>query len=478
MEMTIEQRRAVAMANARLRMSNSDFAAVKAEGPAPRRDASIEPDLGGVVTGLLDAFNKGTDYVGGKVTDLLAPHVPVPVAAGTGALANTALQALPMALGGGPAAKSIPFLADRMERGALLKSQNAVRDATLKAGQSEGYTVVPSEISPTWIGNQFESLAGKEALYQDATRKNALITDKLARRDIGLPEGAAISDDALGALKKAVAQPYRDVDALPGLPPPNTVTYPAGYPGQQGVRYSQYPRHGTGPAPQTPAEALHELKATRDRSFKLWEDYRRNRGVEKLDAAEALDAKALALESDIEKAAIAAGNNELVTELRAARTQYAKIKNVERATNESTGHVSAGSLGRALRNDAPLTGDLETIARFQRAFPNVMGDVERARTGGVGKLRMYGAGMLGGTGMAATGNPAGVLLAALPFIGDAARAGILSKVGQKMLANPSYPGDAATNIARLGILGTQESINVSEKEKREALIRALKQEQQ
>lgn len=463
--MTLEQKRALALARARMSMSNSDFAAVKAEGPTPRREVSIEPDLGGVVTGLLDAFNKGTDYVGGKLTDTLAPYVPPQAAAVAGAAVNTGLQALPMALGGGPAAKAVPALSSRMELGAALRSQDAVRNATLAAGKDAGYKLPPSEVAPTWLGNQFESIAGKDALKQDAIHANQDLTDTLARRAASLHPNSPISQGTLDAAHARVSQPYRDVESLPGIPPKLIVKNPN----------TQYPIRYYGPTPQTPAEALHDLKAARLRAKELWEDFNRTGNVLQKDAARTLDSKAAGLEADIDAAAVASGRQDLVDALRESRTANAKIYDVERSLNEGSGSISAPIIGRMVdKNPGRYTGELETIGKFQQAFPQFMGEAEKAGTGGVGKLRWYGAGMLGAGGATAMG-PGGVALAAMPFISDAVRAAILSKLGQRLLVNPSYPGDAATNIARLGILGGQEAMMASEKDRREALIRAIKQ---
>lgn len=503
MEMTLEQQRALALARARMRMSGEDFAAVKAEGgdPLANANATITPPpefVGPRVTfmgmegmpspfkngppipfsvhggrAITDAFEKGSDFVGGSVTDLAAPHMRPEAAGALGAAAKTGIHALPMMIGGGKTAKAVPTLANRMEKGAILKSQNAMRDATLKAGQAEGYKMPPSEVHPTWLGNQLESLSGKEALRQDAIHGNAQVTNALARRAASMPADAPITETTLKAAQDVVTQPYRDVAALPGLPPKDIVEWPRNL---EGVRYSQYPRLSKGPTPQTPAESLHDLKAVRLRAKDHWTEANRSGSVLAKDAAEALDAKALALEADLEQAAVASGNAGLVDALREARMKSAKIHDVERAMNEGTGNVSAPRIGSALAKGAPLTGELETIGRFQQAFPKFMGEVEKAPTGGVGKLRWYGAGMLGAGGATAMG-PAGAGLAALPLIGDAVRATLLSKYGQKLLVRPSYPGEAAKSLARLGILGGQEAMIAQDKEKREALIRALKQEQ-
>jgi hypothetical protein len=82
---------------------------------------------------------------------------------------------------------------------------NAVRDATLREGQAQGFVVTPGSVTPT-VGNiLLERIGGKTRVEQLAGVRNQQVTDSLARRAIGLPDDAPLTRDAMRDIR---AQEY------------------------------------------------------------------------------------------------------------------------------------------------------------------------------------------------------------------------------------------------------------------------------
>lgn len=284
-------------------------------------------------------------------------------------------------------------------------SRNAVRDETLKTGQAEGYVLPPSSVNPSWLNKRLESVAGKAAVGQEAALRNQGVTDSLARRTAGLGPDDALSEGALSGARKTAAEPYRQVAATN----------------------------------QQAAADLEAWKAANLEAKLQWNFHNRTGNPEAFRAAQTAEAQAATALQSIEQQA--ANNPALVKKLKDARVQIAKIHNVESAANAGTGSIDASVLGRALDRGAPFTGDLKTIAQFQQAFPQYMREGSKIPTPGVGKTEALAAALLG-----TSVHPAA---AALPLLSGPARALILSKPYQKMMANPNYSAPLMTGPGKM-----------------------------
>lgn len=287
---------------------------------------------------------------------------------------------------------------------AIRQSQNAPRDATIAAARDAGYAIPPTAANPTWINRTLESLAGKEATRQAASVSNQNVTNSLSRKALGMADDVGLTDDALYAFREAAAQPYREVSAL---------------------------------GPQA-ADALEQLKQARHDATVYFKHYDRSADPASLKQANSLKAAAEALEQQLEQFATAAGRPELIPALREARKQVAKSYTIERALNDSTGNVDARALAAALRGGAPLSDELETVARFASAFPGANRTPEAIGGDGVSKLKFALSALMGTSG-AATGGPLGAAAGALPFVApDVTRGLILSAPYQAGMAAPKY----------------------------------------
>lgn len=138
---------------------------------------------------------------------------------------------------------------------------------------------------------------------------------------------------------------------------------------------------------------------------------------------------AKALEDQIERGLSAKGKEgaELLKNFREARTLMAKSHNVERALVAEGGKVNANVLGAALQRGKPLTDELKTIGAFANNFKDVAG-VPKSGAANPFTIMDFGFGV-------GTGSPL------LPMARVAARYGLLSGPGQRLLASPKYgPG--------------------------------------
>ena len=402
----------------------------------------------------------------------LAPGAAIPnMAAGvaSGVAGEGVTQATGSPMAGLAASLATPFamqagkgMADQ-KIAALRQSQqrNAVEDATLRAGQQAGYVLPPSHLDQGgvkgWINRRLEGFAGKADVNQDVNGRNQAVTNSIAANELSFPPNTAITESRLDQFRDAAARPYRDVVSLPTLPPPRVT----------GIR--GYPLFGK--TPDSPAQALHDLKETRLRATDHWREFDRTGSVTAKDAATAASNKAAQLESDIEKAAIAGGRPDLVDELRNARTQIAKSHDIERALNVGNSDVSAPIIGRALDKGKPFTGGLDTVGRFAEAFPQHVREGARVPTPGVSKMEVFSMAGLAALGGGALG-PAGVAMGAIPLLSTPTRAMILSKPYQKIMATRNYDPstlskllsetstvnkDAAYRAALIGALRTQQA---------------------
>jgi hypothetical protein len=351
---------------------------------------------------------------------------------------------------------------------AQIRSQNATRDATLNAGQDLGFQVPSSAVNPNPSLTQsiLESIGGKAATKQQASGTNASATNAVARNVLGVPADTPLSEQMLEDYRNQVAQPYRDVAALPAPIPPRTTGTPSGLSTLNATEPTAIPKlntdmpiggtavfSGRAPQPQPPAEALHDLKQARFDASALWKNFNRTGEVAIRDQAVAASAKVNSLEDYLESVAQTNGRQDLIPALRNARTKIAQSYDIENAMNEGSGDISAQKLGNMYHAGAPLSGDLQTVAKFARAFPGYTQPGTAAQGVGVSALSPYAAAFGATTGFQAGhamagipgGVAGGVLGAALPYTRGLARNIVLSPG----VAQPSYAGTALANSFNL-----------------------------
>lgn len=343
------------------------------------------------------------------------------VSAGSGALAGGTKELT----GSDTAAAAVGMLApvavnsmagsavNRIEAMRNRQSANVVRDETLAAARKEGYVVPGSEVNQSALNNRLESFAGKAALKQDASIRNQEVTNKLAAKELGLPEGTAITPGKLEAYRNQVSAPYQEIAKISPMAD----------------------------------KALFDLRQARSESQAQWKFYERSANPDAQKAAIALDQRASMLETALERIAVRFGKPDLVNDLRDARTKIAKSYDIEKSLNVGDASVSAPVIGRALDSGKPLSGNLETIGRFQQG-PGRKFTAEGASVPapGVSGTNFYGGAVLGAAGNSMAG-PAGVIAGGIPLLRGPMRSLLLSDVYQNSrFANPNYRPSVTTRL--------------------------------
>lgn len=376
--------------------------------------------------------------LGGRVTDAgAAIGLPAPVSAGAGYLANVATQAIPSLMSSGFGSGTSGQLVSAL-RGPATQLEN-----TTAAVRNAGYVMPPSTTNPNIINKLIESLGGKAATAQEATIKNQATTNELIRKALNAPSDMNITDETLSALANQRAQPYRDVAALPTPAPTRDFS---------NINPMRNPYPISGPTPQAPEALLSEWRDTNLRAKQYWNEFQRQGNVKAYDSYQELKLKSANLETAMEDAANQGGRPDLIPELRNARTEIAKIHDVERALNTDRGEVSALDLAKAKDRGVPLTGELETAAQMGNAFPKSVQRPENIGSPGVNNLNsMIGGGAGGVIGAMLGGGPIGagiggaVGTVATPAIQSLVRALLLSKPYQNTLGTS---GNMSTALAK------------------------------
>lgn len=295
-------------------------------------------------------------------------------------------------------------LASNAAQAASSKMANATRDATLKASKEAGYQVPRSLYDPTFLSNRLESLAGKAATKQQAAVNNQQVTNKLAREYLGLAPDTPLDKATMETLRDTYGQAYRDASAIPAL---------------------QNPFSGLGVnsvSKKSGAQLVDEIKEARDVSRAAWKSFNSGQAqkpTKMYKEAKKADRLVTKLENELDQLAQQSGFPDVVTNLRAARENIAKVHTIENALNDATGDVSARTVfaqGKKLN----LTGQAKKIADFAKAFSQVAQDGTKTPAAGVSKVEMGLASILGGLGTAGFGMP-GIATAALPFMSHMVR---------------------------------------------------------
>jgi hypothetical protein len=324
---------------------------------------------------------------------------------------------------------------------------------TLTEARKAGYVVPPSAVNPTAANAVIESLPGKAATAQQASYRNQQVTNSLARKALGLPENEPLVPETLEALRANAGKVYEAVKSA----------------GRIAVDFDYIDDlAGIGDAVERVAKDFPDLNIQSGKEVSalvdglLVEGFDSRSGVElvkklRADAAANLSVsvgndpakKALGaaqreaagvVEDLIERHLQATGKGDLAKAFDGARRLIAKSWSVQSALNESTGNVVASQLGSQLRRGKPLSGELETIARFARAFRPY---TQELMTGsGVSNLDAAV------TAAASMVNPAAL---AYPVGRAAARATVLSGPYQNMLARPNYAPGTTVNALLQGI---------------------------
>jgi len=386
---------------------------------------NINPQSAGERIADIAAQGAGGSVVGPNAS-LISMLRNALVSATGGAAGQSVTEATGSPLAGQLTSLVVPAVLPNAELAAALanrKQANAARDAIAKAGMEQGYVLPPSANNPTALNRFVESLGGKAATRQATEVANQPVTNQLVRQQLGLAPNTPITEAALSDLRKTLSDPYKQIAKISPYTE-QVATNKVDTLTNQPVMTSRE---------VNPAQILDDLKTARADANSWWKAYSRDAHPETKAKAEEYQAKANALENQLENVAAKAGKPDLIDDLRDARKRIAQTYNVEKALNIGTTNVSARDIGSALAKGAPFTGNLKLIGEFAEQNPLYTRETSDVSTPGVDALRT-----VGGTMTAASGHPGAALAA---FLGAPARAVALSRPYQNMFAMPNYdPG--------------------------------------
>lgn len=320
---------------------------------------------------------------------------------------DTAVQALPMLLNRGGRGAAERNMEQVKQRLAIEQSQNEMRDANFAKAKEAGY-VIPTAMAPekSMVGATVESAPGKIKMQQAASVKNQEVTNKLAREDMQLPEGAEITPDRLAQRRSEVYKQFQDDlggNMNESISPTQTyyrkmqqifnsyfelkkqapktfasseieglyADFQKNFQGKE-VPTSVMTKEMEVPSKTTGSviDSARELRSDATRDLKTQDNASKARlGKLKIQVADALDDL---LEENFRQQ----GNYKAVGALRQMREGVAKTYDYERALNWANYDISAAKMA-ALADKRPLSGNAKQIATFYKQFPKAAQDVSR-----------------------------------------------------------------------------------------------------
>lgn len=331
---------------------------------------------------------------------------------------------------------------------------NAVRDATLAAGQKEGYQVTPGSISPTGKNILAERMAGKTHLEQLASVNNQAVTDRLARRAVGLPENTPLTPEGMRQIRAdEYAKGYEPINKIGRITTDDNFLDDLA---QVETNYAGAAASFPGAVPEAveklvktytvgqfdSADALKASRTLRDdakASFKRGDN----------DLAKAQVAVSNALENQIERSLSAGGKDaaKMLEQFRLSRQRMAVSHTIEDAIREGSGSVTAAKLARDIQSGKYVSGDVKTIAEFANVFPRVMQTTSQIGTPAAGAL--LGRSLGGGIGLGVGGFLGGNVGAGAGAVIGSAAPEVISAAMRNYLLNKNMAPQYTTFSERL-----------------------------
>jgi hypothetical protein len=409
--------------------------------------------LGGLGGYLADTYRRGESPTlgGGTAATLLGAMPGAPVAQGARAIAQKAAIQGVMNMGaaqvekaldgqgmltGGEALTSLGggIASDLGMRGVgkavgagvktmpktQLEMLDEARIASAREIRKRGGAIPPRELGR---GNELiGSIAEQASTYQAISRKNAPIIQQMAREDLGLPGNGPIkAAPPIGSTK--VKNDIQD------------------YIAKQYEPYETARKYGYNPD---------ELKALRIQQRATFERRQTDAGWKQ--AYDDLQAQIDGWESAVEKAAKAAGDDNLIPRLKDARANIARAYAYDAAIGRSSGIIDPSVLGVMIENGVPLSGNARIIGDFYNNFPKAAGDITRMPPPGSKGMGANVAWL-----SAAEGNASGWMAAlSRSKAGEMARNYIMSDAAQNRFLAPRIdPNRAANAVSLIPLYGGQ-----------------------
>jgi hypothetical protein len=337
-------------------------------------------------------------------------------------------------------------------KNALLQAQkggNTVRDANLLAAQELGFVATPGSLSPTGANIVKERIAGKTHLEQLGSINNQQMADKVARKAVGLPEGADLTPQAMQSIREAeYTKGYAPLKNLGNVVADDVYitdlanieakytgaskSFPGVVPDEVGklIKGFLVDKFDSGDV----VDVVKNLREQASANFRKGENALAKSQLDISTALEGQIARTLETSGDPKLA-------NLLEQFKASRQRMAISHTVEDAIRVGSGSVDAKKLGRDIQNDKFMTGDLKTVAEFANTFPRVNVPPSMIGTPGAGGVfgRSFSGLAAGGATAYLTKDPSlSVAMSVAPeLISAGMREYMLSKAGQRRIT-PKY----------------------------------------
>jgi hypothetical protein len=324
-------------------------------------------------------------------------------------------------------------------RKAMRKAPQEVK--TLQEGQKLGLKALPSEIDPSAINTQMESIGGAVASKRRIQLDNQESVNDAVKNQLGIK--GEISPGALKKIREKEGEVYEQFatmaqDAKPKLAALDEQRrkielMDPNYARQKGIVIADELRKFDA-ANQSMRDSLTtavksdplELRRVRGEAQQLMDAYYSSGGknVDAQTKAFGLREQAKQIEEAMEQAARTSGNPDLADKLIEARRRIAMTYSAEDALNPGNFNIDPDELAKQLARGVPLSGEMATIARFKNAFKESLREASKVPEPDVSHTATVLAGLAGAGTLYGTEDPAlaAASAAALPLARKGARA--------------------------------------------------------
>ena len=286
-------------------------------------------------------------------------------------------------------------------RGTPLSPQMA---SAVEKARETGYTVPPTQAGGGIANRLLEGMAGKLSTLQEASVRNQAITDRLAKKSLGLSEDVALTPEILKSVRDEAGKVYDNISNAGIIIPKKSFNDTLDKIGENAVKAELNFPNATSKQILDVVGSLRKdafdagSAVSRIKQLRTEADMAYRAGNNELGGA--TKAAANALEDAIEGHLTKLNQPDALNKFKEARQLIAKTYTVEKAMNKTTGTVDAKNLASRLQAGKPMSGELKDIAQFAQAFPKAAQMPEKiGGTIGISPLDYTVAGLTGGASL-------------------------------------------------------------------------------
>jgi hypothetical protein len=300
--------------------------------------------------------------------------------------------------------------------------------------------------------------AGRAALNQEASVMNADAINAAAREAIGLSADARpLSRETIKSVINEAYEPYQKIQAIQkqakaqlATLEKQALTEASGHGAHLQMDNPDFHRLADPLRVQAAAD-VDALKLARIGAHREMEKIHSQAPDASYDKFRAYKDEAEALSDAIEKAAELSGDKDLLKRLKASRVRIAQGYNLMNAVSLN-GIVDARKLASQMSAGAPLSGNLEKLARFADAVSKDVIPINRAGDPNINQLT----GQIG-LSAAAVNPQTGLLALGMPFFGKKARERLLADDFQQNMFLTKRENPVNRFMENLGRIGTMKA---------------------